>query len=171
MFEIITARLRLSRLDLSDAAFIYHLYNTQPFIEFIGDKNLHSIEDAERMLLQGPIAMYREQGFGLWRGALKDCDTPIGICGLLKRETLPDVDLGYGMLPQYWGQGFAFEAADAVLRYARDRLHLERLAAITSKDNESSIRLLKRLGMTWEMTLEPQGSGSEPVELFAIAWP
>jgi RimJ/RimL family protein N-acetyltransferase len=101
-------------------------------------------------MLNGPMASYARNGFGLYLVELKDTAVPVGLCGLLKREELPDADIGFAFLPDYWGKGFAFESARAVLKDARERLKLKRVLAIVMPDNHTSIKLLEKLGMKFE---------------------
>src|SRR5262245_47164095 len=116
-----THRLRIRRLDVDDAPFILELVNEPSWIRFIGDKGVASVEDARRYIEKGPLAMYGRFGFGLFLVELKSTRTSIGICGLIKRDTLDDVDIGFAFLPRFWGNGYAFEAADAVLRLWQKR--------------------------------------------------
>jgi RimJ/RimL family protein N-acetyltransferase len=148
--ELLTARLTLRRLEFDDAAFIVRLLNEPSFIENIGDRGVRSIDDAHRYLRDGPIAMYEKHGFGLWHVARNSDRAAVGMCGLLKRENLPDVDLGYAFLPEYWGSGFAFEAAEATMCHAAQKFGLKRVIAVVSQHNDASIRLLKKLGMEYE---------------------
>ena len=145
-----TNRLVLRRLTSADAEFIVALLNQPSFLRYIGDKEVRNNADAVRYLETGPIASYERFGFGLYLVALRATDTPIGMCGLLKREQLPNVDIGFAFLPEYWSQGYAFESAAAVMTHARDVLGLKRIVAITSPDNDASIRLLKKLGLEFE---------------------
>jgi RimJ/RimL family protein N-acetyltransferase len=145
-----TNRLALRRLTTGDAEFIVALLNQPSFLRYIGDKQVRNTADAVRYLETGPIASYERFGFGLYLVALRATGVPIGMCGLLKREQLTDVDIGFAFLPEYWARGYAFEAAGAVMRYARDVLFLKRIVAITSPDNDASIRLLKKLGLEFE---------------------
>lgn len=112
--------------------------------------------------------MYERFGFGLYLTELKDEGVPIGLCGLLKRDTLDDVDVGFAFLPRFWSKGYAFESASAVMAYGRSVLGLERIVAITAPDNESSIRLLEKLGMGFERTIRWE-DGAE-VKLFGTDW-
>ncbi|MDB5986303.1 MAG: Protein N-acetyltransferase, RimJ/RimL family [Nevskia sp.] len=145
-----TERLHLRRLALDDAGFVLGLLNQPSWLRFIGDKNVHTLDDARRYLEQGPMASYQRNGFGLYLTALKTKATPLGICGLIKRDSLQDVDIGFAFLPEFCGQGYAFEAAAAVLHYGRHTLGLRRIVAITSPDNQHSIRLLQKLGLKFE---------------------
>jgi RimJ/RimL family protein N-acetyltransferase len=163
--RIDTARLALTELTDADAEFIRGLLNEPSFLRYIGDRGVRSVDDATRYIQDGPAAMYAKYGYGLLRVGLKPGGAPIGICGVLKRDALPEPDLGFSLLPAYWSQGYAFEAADAVMRDARERLHLGRILAITSPDNEPSIRLLGKLGFRFErMTKLAEDAGE--VRLF-----
>jgi RimJ/RimL family protein N-acetyltransferase len=145
-----TDRLNLRRLSTDDAEFILQLLNEPSFLEFIGDRGVRTLEDARNYILNGPMASYERFGFGLYLTELKEPRVPIGMCGLLKRDTLEDVDIGFAFVPQYWKQGYAMESAAAVMAHARDAFGLNRLAAITSPENEPSIALLLKLGMRFE---------------------
>lgn len=149
-----TNRLLLRRLAVEDAQFILTLLNEPSFIRYIGDKKVRNLDDARQYILNGPVASYERNGFGLLLVELKDSHTPVGMCGLLKREELPDPDIGFALLPDFWNKGFAFEAATAVLQDARESLRLECILAITSLDNEASINLLQRLAFRFEKVIE-----------------
>ena len=161
-----TARLALTRLSARDAEFIHGQLNEPSFLRYIGDRGVHSIDDAYRYINDGPVAMYARYGYGLLRVGLKSDDTPIGICGVLKRDSLPEPDLGFALLPAYWSKGYAFEAASAVMREAHGALGLSRVLAITSQDNESSIKLLGKLGFCFERLIRVGEDASE-LRLFA----
>jgi RimJ/RimL family protein N-acetyltransferase len=161
-----TERLRLRPLSFDDADFVVELLNEPSFLRYIGDKGVRDRASACRYLETGPLASYARFGFGLLCVERRSDAAPIGICGLLKRETLDDVDVGFAFLPRAWGLGYAFEAATAVLEQGRDELGLGRVVAITSPDNQASIRLLERLGFRFEglRRLTPDG---DEVRLFA----
>jgi RimJ/RimL family protein N-acetyltransferase len=163
--RIDTARLALTELSEADAGFIRGLLNEPSFLRYIGDRGVRTVEDAVRYIHDGPAAMYAKHGYGLLRVAHKSDGAPIGICGVLKRDGLPEPDLGFSLLPAYWSQGYAFEAADAVMRDARARLGLGRILAITSPDNDPSIRLLGKLGFRFERMMRLQPDAGE-VRLF-----
>jgi RimJ/RimL family protein N-acetyltransferase len=148
-----TDRLQLRELVAADAVFILELVNEPSWLLHIGDKGVHSVEDAERYIALGPQTSYEQHGFGLYLVELTETATSLGICGLLKRETMDYPDLGFAFLPRHWGQGYAIESAVAVLEYAKKELRLERVAAITKVDNASSIRVLENLGMKVERRL------------------
>jgi [ribosomal protein S5]-alanine N-acetyltransferase len=144
-----TARLALRQLELSDAAFILELLNDAAFLRFIGDKGVRTLADARQYIRNGPIDSYGRHGFGLYATCLRD-GTPIGICGLVKRDGLADVDVGFAFLLRYRSQGYAVESASAVLAHARRVLRLQRIVAITSPENADSIAVLERIGLKFE---------------------
>ena len=157
-----TERLMLRAFTADDADFILTLLNEPSFLRYIGDKKVRKLEDAEQYLLNGPIASYEKNGFGLYCVELKESHTPIGMCGLIKRDQLPEPDIGFAFLPDFWNRGFAFEAATAVMNDARERLGVERVLAITTPDNEASIKLLQRIGLKFERVVK----WSDDPELF-----
>jgi RimJ/RimL family protein N-acetyltransferase len=159
-----TERLALRRLDPDDAGFVLELLNEPSWIRFIGDRGVRTLEGARAYLEKGPLEMYRRFGFGLWVVELKETGEAAGLCGLIKRDTLEDVDIGFAFLPRFWRRGYAEESARAVLAYGREILALERIVAITSTDNEASIRLLEKIGLRFEQTIELAGA---PTKLFA----
>jgi RimJ/RimL family protein N-acetyltransferase len=152
-----TNRLRLFEFGPGDASFVLHLVNTPKWISFIGDRGVRTIEDAVRYIEERIISSYRRFGFGLYLVKLRESAAPLGMCGLVRREHLNDVDLGFAFLPEYEKSGYATEAATAVLEYARRSLMLKRIVAITMKDNEGSIRLLRKLGLQFEKMIASPG--------------
>ena len=167
MIELNTERLLVRGFDTNDAEFILELLNQPSFIQFIGDKGVRSVDDARNYIATGPIESYRRHGFGLYLVELKDRKVPIGMCGVLKRESLPDPDLGFAFLPEYWGKGYAFEAASAALDQARDFFKLARILAITNPDNDASIKLLATLGFQFERVMK-LSTDSDEVKLFSL---
>jgi RimJ/RimL family protein N-acetyltransferase len=137
-------------LNTTDAAFMLTLLNEPSFVRNIGDRGVRTIADAQAYLAAGPLASYERFGFGLYLVELNRPAVSIGICGLVKRDTLPDVDIGFAFLPQFWSQGYAFEAAAAVRDHARDEVGLRRLVAIVDPVNGGSIRVLEKLGFSFE---------------------
>jgi RimJ/RimL family protein N-acetyltransferase len=162
-----TSRLTLRRLSPADAEFIVELLNDPAFLRFIGDKAVRNADDARQYILDGPVASYERNGFGLWLVELKETGHPVGMCGLLKRESLPDVDIGFAFLPAYRSQGYAFEAASAVLNYGRTEFGLKRIVAITNPDNAGSIRVLHKIGMRFERMITVS-EGEPEIQLLAI---
>jgi RimJ/RimL family protein N-acetyltransferase len=145
-----TERLILRWLTPEDTEFIFDLLNDPTWIRFIGDRGIRTLQDARNYIITGPMDMYTKLGFGLFLTELKDGHIPIGICGLIKREGLEDVDIGFAFLSRYQSKGYAYEAASATMKYATEKLGLKRIVAITSEDNEASSTLLKKIGMTFE---------------------
>lgn len=164
MTPLATQRLRLRCLTLDDAAFILDLVNQPSWLENIGDKGVRDLDGARDYLRNGPLAMYAQHGFGLYCIERATDGATMGLCGLIRRNTLDDVDIGYALLPQYWGQGYAREAAAATLRHAVQDVGLQRVVAITSPGNVSSARLLESLGFRFERTLSL--SRDDEVKLF-----
>lgn len=156
-----TERLALRRFTLDDAAFAYALVNDPAWIEHIGDRNVKSLEDARGYLAKGAIAMYEKTGFGMWVVTLKGTGEAIGTCGLIKRDSLEDVDIGFAFLPQFRGQGYALESAKAVLEYGHATVGLKRMVAIVSPANKPSIRILERLGLRFERMITMPGETEE----------
>jgi RimJ/RimL family protein N-acetyltransferase len=167
MKSLETERLVIRELVDSDAPFILQLLNEPSFIYYIGDKGVRTLEDARQYILNGPVVSYEKNGFGLYLVAVKDHDTPIGMCGLIKRDELPEPDIGFAYLPDYWSKGFGFEAASAVLKYAAEDLQLKRVLAITSPDNEGSGKLLTKIGLKYERMYSMSDDRPE-VKLFVI---
>jgi RimJ/RimL family protein N-acetyltransferase len=165
-FELTTERLGLRRFTLDDAELMLAIWNDPAFVRFVGDRGVRSIEDARTALTDGALRLYAEYGYGPFRVALKAGDVPIGICGLFHREGLDDPDIGFALLPDYCGKGYAFEAARAVISHAGDDLGLERLTAIVSADNAASIRLIEKLGLTFERVLRLPDD--DDVDLYAM---
>jgi RimJ/RimL family protein N-acetyltransferase len=161
-----TERLMLRQLGPGDAPFILRLLNEPSWLRFIGDRGVHTLADAGRYIEKGPIEMYGRLGFGLYHVRLAASGEPIGMCGLLKRETLDDVDLGFAFFPEFWGKGYAREAAAAVMSYERSRLPLSRIVAITTPANDASRRLLEKLGFKLERSMH---LGADPEELLLYA--
>src|SRR5438067_6305543 len=145
-----TERLVLRKLSTDDAEFILGLLNEPSFLRYIGDKGVRNLDDARHYILTGPVESYERNGFGLYLVELKEAQLPIGMCGLVKREGLTDADVGFAFLPAYWSKGYAVESASAVLAYAREVLGLKRILGITLPDNQSSINVLKKIGLKFE---------------------
>jgi [ribosomal protein S5]-alanine N-acetyltransferase len=150
MTVIETDRLLLRRFVLDDAPFILALLNVPSFIQYIGDRGVRTLDDARRYLETGPLASYARHGYGLYLAVRKQDAVPIGMCGLLRRESLDAPDIGYAFLPAYWSQGYASEAAAATLDYGWHVLGLSRIIAITAPENYRSIKLLEKLGLRFE---------------------
>jgi RimJ/RimL family protein N-acetyltransferase len=161
-----TDRVRLSKLEPDDAAFILRLLNEPSFIENIGDRGVRTLADAAAYIHNGPMASYARFGFGLYLVESKVTGAAMGMCGLLKREVLDDVDIGYAFLPEFGGQGYARDAATAVLQQAQTDFGLKRIVAIVNPQNQPSIRLLEKLGFRYEKMVRLSADAPE-IKLFA----
>ncbi len=157
MNVIETPRLIIRRITPDDAEFIVELLNEPDFIYYIGDRGVRNTEDAIQYIQNGPAASYERNGFGLYAVTLKDSGTPIGMCGLIKRDTLDDIDIGFAFLERYRAQGYGYEAASAVMDYGRNTLQISRIVAITSTDNEASRALLEKIGLRLEKVIQLAG--------------
>ena len=154
-----TARLRLRELnEARDASFILRLVNDPDWLHFIGDRNVHNLAEAQVYIREGPRRMYELHGLGLYLMERKPDREPMGLCGLIKRDTLVDVDIGFALLPEFRSHGYVHEAGAAVLHHARTVLGLSRVVAITTSDNVASGRVLEALGLRFEcmIRLEPE---------------
>jgi [ribosomal protein S5]-alanine N-acetyltransferase len=145
-----TERLILRPMTEKDADFILELLNEPSFIRNIGDRKVRTIDGAKAYITDGPVASYAKNGFGLYLVEHRESGESMGMCGLIRRNTLKDVDIGYAFLPKFWSRGYAFEAAREMKRYAQQELGLKRLVAVVDPENSSSIRLLEKLGMKFE---------------------
>ena len=167
MESIHSDRLLLRPLELGDAGFIFELVNEPSFIQNIGDRGVRTLADAEKYIENGPLASYAKNGFGLMAVTLKETGEPIGMCGLIKRDALDDVDIGYAFLPKFWSKGYAVEAARAVMGTAK-ALGLKRVVAIVDPANAGSIRVLEKLGMTFEKMIRLSAEDIE-LKLFVLS--
>jgi RimJ/RimL family protein N-acetyltransferase len=146
-----------------DAGFVLRLVNEPAFLRYIGDRGVHTLDDARRYIADGPVAGYARDGYGLMRVERKSDGAALGMCGVLKRDSLPEPDLGFSFFPEYWSQGYALESARATLLHARGTIGLGRILAITTQDNEPSMRLLGKLGFRFERLVT---MGDEELRLF-----
>lgn len=160
-----TKRLRLREFTHIDADFILKLVNTPSWIKYIGDRNIHTEGVAEEYIQENLRRSYANNGFGLWLMELKETKIPIGMCGLVKRDSLDDIDIGFALLPEYARKGYTFEAAKATIKYAKDTLNIEKIVAITDAKNTASIGLLNKIGLHFEKEL--QLSKGDTVLLFS----
>jgi len=164
-----TERLNLRWLVPGDESILLAVWNDPAFIQNIGDRGVRTIREASAAMEKGPLKLYSDYGYGPYRVALANSDEAIGICGLFKRDNLDDPDIGFAMLPDHCGKGYAFEAADIVATHARKGLGLKRMTAIVSQKNTASIGLIEKLGLTFErMWLMP--GEEEEICLYAIDW-
>lgn len=161
-----TERAILREVTENDAAFIFDLLNQPSFIKYIGDRNVRSVEQARDYIESRFAASYEKFGFGMYAVEVKTTGETIGICGFVRRESLPDADIGFAFLPQFERKGFAFETSAAMMRYGTDVLNFKKVLAITSQDNEASEKLLDKLGFKFESLVElPQTA--EKLKLFS----
>jgi RimJ/RimL family protein N-acetyltransferase len=142
-----TDRLVLRQFTVTDTKFIVELVNTPGWIEFIGDRGIKTDEQAKDYLLNGPLKSYELNGFGLYMVELKNKKLPVGMCGIIKRDSLKNPDIGFAFLPAFNGKGLALEIVKATLEYARDNLKLPLIYAITLPQNTRSIKVLEKIGM------------------------
>lgn len=167
MNSIETERLRLREMSEADAGFVLELLNDPDFIRYVADRGVRTNEEAARYISERFVESYRRNGFGLWLAETKDRGVPVGICGLVKRDSLPGVDIGYAFLPSFRTKGYASEAASAVVHHAREVLGLPRLYAITDPENSVSMRVLEKLGMKLERRVRLSPDESD-VNLFSV---
>lgn len=163
----VTDRLILRPMTEQDAGFILELLNDPSFIRHIGDRKVRTLEGARAYITDGPVASYLRNGFGLYLVAHRETGESMGICGLIRRNTLMDVDIGYAFLPRYRSKGFAYEAALEMKQYAQETLGLKRLVAVVDPENIPSIRLLEKLGMKFEKMVKLSGEEIE-LKLFSM---
>ena len=169
--EIIrTERLILREIDPDiDAGFIFELLNTPKFIRYIGDRGVRSAGESAAFIETRYRQMYVDNGYGLYTVVLRKDGVPplacqqIGVCGFVKRDTLPHADIGFAFLPQYEGRGYGLESAQAAMVYGRSTLGLKTVLAITSLDNDASGRLLEKLGFEFDKIID---SGDERLKLY-----
>ena len=161
MTVIETERLLLRRLTAADAPFILTLLTDADFLAQVGDRGVHNLEDARRYVREGPGASYARYGFGLNAIQLKRTSAAVGLCGLLRRDSHPDVEIGFALLPQARGQGLALEAAAATLSWGLNTLALKRVVALTAPDNTGSIRILERIGLHFERMVQYSADGHD----------
>jgi ribosomal-protein-alanine N-acetyltransferase len=168
MCVIRTSRLKLRNIGSNDAEFILRLLNDPGFIQYIGDKQIRDIQAAKTYILEGPVASYQRFGYGLYLVELLGSGIPIGICGLIKRDFLDHADLGFALMPEYCGSGYAYESARASMELAREKFQMTKIVAFTVTDNQSSIKLLEKLGMSFDKCFNLPGD-DEPVNLYSCS--
>lgn len=164
MIILETERLSFREFTLQDTDFIITLVNSPSWLKFIGERNVKTTQDAQRFITESLIKSYIDNGYGLWLVALKSTQTPIGMCGLVNRKTLEDIDIGFALLPEYTSKGYGFEMASATLRHAKHPLGIDKVIAITDPKNVASIALLHKIGLQYEKTM--QLSDYDTVHLF-----
>ncbi|HGY9568454.1 TPA: GNAT family N-acetyltransferase [Vibrio harveyi] len=159
MKTLTTKRLTLRLVSVEDAPFILELYNQPDFYRFVGDKQIRTLEEAKRYIQDNMLRMQELKGVSLLVVETNHDKQPVGICGLVKRDTLTAFDIGYGYLPSAYGKGYAKEAASVVVDFAREEMNVENLVAITNNDNIRSISLLEKLGFQFERVEQTYDNG------------
>ncbi len=162
-----TERLSLRRLTIVDAGLMLAIWNDPAFIRNVADRGIRTIAEARQAMKEGPLKLYEDYGYGPYRVALAGDDTPIGICGVFRRNGLDEPDIGYALLPDYYARGYALEAAGAVVEHARDDLEIGHLVAVISPGNTRSIQLVRKLGLEFERMIRLPGD-TRDVSLFGI---
>ncbi len=151
-----TKRLLLSKITVHDAPFILDLMNSPGWLKYIGDRNVKSVAQARNYIKNNQLKCYDDFGFGYYKMLLKSENLKsIGTTGLLKRDTLNDVDIGFSLLPNYHGNGYGFEASNTIMKLAKTKFNITEICAITLPHNKPSIDLLEKLGMKKEGTVSP----------------
>jgi RimJ/RimL family protein N-acetyltransferase len=145
-----TERLYIKPTTLADAAFMLALLNSAGWLEFIGDRNVHTEAEAEAYLSTRLVGVNPTKGCGIYTIFLRENDTPIGMSSLVKRDYLEHVDIGYALIPEHEGKGYATEASEAVLDYAMNTLDYNPIVGICLKNHKASIRVLEKIGLTIE---------------------
>ena len=157
-----TTRLVISKFTLDDAPFFLKLTNTPNWLKYIGERNIKTLKQAENAIKEGHLKSYANHGFGFYKLQLKEENLKsIGTCGLIKRDNLDDVDIGFAMLPDYERKGYGYESSLKIIELAKDSFNLKKIAAITLPTNKSSIALLEKLGLTYEKKVTPFDNGEE----------
>ncbi|MBX3483454.1 GNAT family N-acetyltransferase [Phenylobacterium sp.] len=156
-----TERLVLREVEDGDAPFLVELLNSPGFLENIGDRGVRDVEGARDYVEERVRKSYREHGFGMWIAVQKRDMTPVGMAGLVKRDGLDVPDLGYAFVQRAWGQGYAQEAAAAVLAHARGPLGIPELAAVTTLENFASMAVLRKIGFTYRGVIQLPGVDRE----------
>lgn len=151
-----TNRIQFRQLTVEDSAFILELYNSAEFIEYIGDRGIKSVQDAQQYIESTLIPIYQQEGMGMF--AIEYKNDVVGVCGLLKREHLAYPDLGYGFLKKHTKHGLALEAAKSTLEFARSQLKLTQLLAMATSHNQASINLLMKLGFAYQSSDKEAGN-------------
>ncbi|RLD24677.1 MAG: RimJ/RimL family protein N-acetyltransferase [Bacteroidetes bacterium] len=161
-----TQRLQLHRITEADAAFYVKLFNSESWLQYIGDRNVHTIADAEAYIRKNYLSSYKKHGYGSYTVRLEETGETIGACGLYKRDDLDHPDIGFAFLTQHLGKGYGYEAASAVMEYARNKLGIKTLLGFTVEDNIASVKLLEKLGLKQKGTYTFKDA---PVELLLFS--
>src|SRR3712207_2499377 len=162
-----TERLSLREMTTADAPLVLEILNEPAFIEFVADRGVRSVDEAEKFIEEKFVRSYAEHGFGFYAVELKESGTPIGMCGLIKRDVLEDVDIGFSIFERFWGHGYATEAARALMHYGLTTLGLPRIVGVTAPHNERSAAVLEKLGLRFEKMIEMPGYTHPSTRLFS----
>jgi RimJ/RimL family protein N-acetyltransferase len=162
-----TQRLNIRELNVDDAEFVLELTNAPTTIENIGDKGLRSVSDARRFILEGPWTFQQKPGYGQFAIELKSTGDRIGVCGILYRDSLDLTDVGFALMPKFWRQGFAFEAATAVMEYGSKVLGVENIVGLTSEGNIASISLLEKLGLHFDSLVSMSADSDDKTQVYS----
>lgn len=166
-FTLQTERLALRHLTLDDADLMLAIWNDPAFIRNVTDRGIRTLDESREAMSKGALKLYEDHGFGPYHLSLRSDATAIGICGIFVRDGLDDPDIGFSLLPEFCSRGYAWEAARAVLDYARDELQLPRITAIVAPGNAPSIGLIEKLGLRFESTMCLPGEVDE-ISLYGI---
>lgn len=167
-WQLETERLFLRRVTLDDAGLMLAIWNDPAFVRNVGDRGIRTTEQAREAMQAGALKLYADYGYGPYSMVLKSDGPQIGICGLFRRDNLEDPDIGFAVLPDFCGRGYAGEAAFAVLKHARDDLGIQKLTAIVSPGNAPSIGLIEKLGLVFERMITMPGD-DEAISLYSAA--
>ena len=162
-----TPRLKLRRLTLDDAALMLSVWNDPAFMRFVGDRGIRTLDEARTAMTEGAFRLYSDYGYGPYGVIRKEDNRPIGICGLFRRDGLEEPDIGFAILPEYCGRGYACEAANAVIAYAKEDLGIPCLTAIVAPENEASVGLIRKLGLKFQR-MHRMADDKEDVAIYAM---
>ena len=161
MKVLATSRLVIEKAVVSDSNFFYRLLNSPSWLQYIGDRGIKSEANARKYIEHSIINSYKKYGYGLFKLIAKEQGEPIGICGFIKRDYLESADIGFAILPEYEGNGYIQEAAQALMEYGKTTLKLHPILAITTEGNTRSRNLLSRIGMRATGKVRPKGNETE----------
>lgn len=150
MSVIETSRLRLREASVADAEFIFALMTEPAYLQLIGDRGIRTVEDARAYIRDKFLPSYAKFGYGSYIVELKPSGPPIGVCGLMRRDSLEHPDIGYAFRREHGGHGYAYEAAAAVPAHGFEQLGMKTILGITSPENHASVRLLEKLGLRYQ---------------------
>lgn len=166
LLSLATTRLSLTRLTLADATFIYALTTDPEWLAQIGDRGVSDMSSAAEYIEKAHLAMYTQYGVGLLKVIEIESEQPIGVCGLMQRNTYDLPDLGYAFLPEYRGKGYATEACQSVLQWCVEQQYKHVFAKVLPS-NEASIRVLGKLGFNYQY---PEHDAGELLHIYQKAF-